>query len=247
MASNSAVGAAPAGVVLIVSKDNTAAQQLAGAMKQLAITPEFCAELTAVQGLLNTRKFEAVVLDLEMGAETLGFLDTIRQSRSNRTAVTFTISSGEDQLKSSFKAGANFVLRRPLSVESTTRILKIAYGLIVRERRRYFRYAISIPVALRPSALAELNAETVNISEGGVAVKTISQLNSGTQADVSFVLPGTSAPFSSKSVVCWRERQQLGLQFLSPPPEQLSVLQAWLSMRLEESLPQGVVDKFRNR
>jgi len=40
-------------------------------------------------------------------------------------------------------------LEGPLSPSSVRRTLKAAYGLIVRERLRYFRGAISIPAAIR--------------------------------------------------------------------------------------------------
>ena len=38
----------------------------------------------------------------------------------------------------------------------------------------------------------------------------------------------------------------MGLQFVSISPQLESELQEWLSRRLEESLPEAVVDRFRN-
>jgi hypothetical protein len=41
--------------------------------------------------------------------------------------------------------------------------------MIVRERRRYFRYPISVPAAASKKGELEILGETVNVSERGVA------------------------------------------------------------------------------
>src|SRR5207244_4856923 len=85
-----------------------------------------------------------------------------------------------------FAAGSNFVLERPLSAISVGRTLKAAYGLIIRERLRYFRCPISIPAAIREQEAGEIRCQAVNIREGGMAVISSVHFNSGMQVTLLF-------------------------------------------------------------
>ena len=126
-----------------------------------------------LRSLLNQHKFEAVVVDLQLGAQANAILERIRLSTWNRTAVLFTISDTDAETASAFKAGSNFVLKRPLSLTAIDRSLKVAYGLIVRERRRYFRCPVEIPAKICKLAIPEIHGQTVNISEGGFAIASL--------------------------------------------------------------------------
>jgi ActR/RegA family two-component response regulator len=231
--------------VLVVSNDAVTIQQLSESMQQLAMSPEVCAEVLTALGLLNRRKFEAVIVDLRLGDQASAVVEKVRLSPANRTAVIFTISDGDAETASAFKAGSNFVLRRPLSLTSIDRSLKVAYGLIVREHRRYFRYPVEIPATICGPAKAEIHGQTLNISEGGIAITTPVSLETGIRVQVEFTLPGHESRFAVGAAVCWCKERYLGLQFTSLSPHLSSELQEWLARRLEESLPPSVADKFR--
>jgi len=239
---------APSGSVgntLLVSNDAATIQQLVQSMQQLAMSPEICVEVPAALALLNHRKFEAVMVDLQLGEQAKTVLDQVRLSASNRTAVTFTISNSATETAIAFAAGSSFVLERPLSTTSISRTLKAAYGLIVRERRRYFRCPVEIPATVRREGGPEVHCRTVNISEGGMAVSTSVPLRLGLQVQVQFTLPGQQSQLAAESSIRWWETGHLGLQFLSLFSEQRSELQEWLSRRLEQNLPESVAEKFR--
>ncbi|HEV8047042.1 MAG TPA: PilZ domain-containing protein [Terriglobales bacterium] len=231
--------------VLIVSNDKVTIAQLNQSMAKLAMSPEICAEIPTALGLLNSRKFEAVTVDFKLGAQANAIIEKIRLSPSNRTAVIFAISDSDAETAAAYKAGSNFVLRRPLTPDSIDRNMKVAYGLIVRERRRYFRCPVEIPALIsRPDA--EIRGKTVNISEGGIAISTAVPLGPGINVQVEFTLPGHQSRFVVGAAVCWCKDTYLGLQFTSLSPQVSSELQEWLARRLEESLPSSVTDKFRN-
>jgi len=231
--------------VLIVSNDKVTIAQLNQSMAKLAMSPEICAEIPTALGLLNSRKFEAVTVDFKLGAQANAIIEKIRLSPSNRTAVIFAISDSDAETAAAYKAGSNFVLRRPLTPDSIDRNMKVAYGLIVRERRRYFRCPVEIPALIsRPDA--EIRGKTVNISEGGIAISTAVPLGPGINVQVEFTLPGHQPRFVVGAAVCWCKDTYLGLQFTSLSPQVSSELQEWLARRLEESLPSSVTDKFRN-
>ncbi len=233
------------GSALVVSNDAATIKQLAASMQQLAMSPEVRFEVPTALDLLNQRKFEAVVVDLQLGDHAKAILEKIRLSPSNRTAVLFTISDSDAETAVAFKAGTNFVLRRPLSRASIDRSLKVAYGLIVRERRRYFRCPVEMPAEISGPGIPPVHGKTLNISEGGVAINTSLSLKPGVQVKVQFTLPNGEIHVEAEATVCWSKEGYLGFQFTSLSPQLTSELQEWLSQRLEESLPESVADKFR--
>src|SRR5208282_4134783 len=94
-----------------------------------------------------------------------------------------------------FAEHTGFVFERPLSTQSIRRTLKPAYGLILRERRRYFRYPVAIAVTIRRRNTPEVRCYSVNISEGGMAVSTSVPLSAGEEVQVQFTLPDHKVPF----------------------------------------------------
>jgi ActR/RegA family two-component response regulator len=197
-------------------------------------------------GLLNRRKFDAVIVDLQLGEQSGMILDEVHLSTSNRTAVTFGISNNDADATAAFRRKSQFVFERPLSAESIHKTLRPAYGLILRERRRYFRYPLSIPVIIQRENMQEVRCNSVNISGGGMALSTHVPLVPGESVRVQFTLPHHEAPVVvAESTICWSKTGHLGVRFVSVSDEQKSELQVWLSQKLEETLPEFVAEQFR--
>ena len=232
------------GLALLVSADPVTIQQFSYALQELSIAPDVCREVPAATGLLNRRKFDAVIVDLQLGEQAGLILDEVHLSPSNRTAVTFAIS-GSDAEDAAFRKRSQFVFERPLSRESICNTLKPAYGLILRERRRYFRCPVSMSVVILRRTMPEVRCPSLNISEGGMAVSTFVPLIVGEDVEVQFTLPGHQFPFSAQSKVCWWKTGHLGVRFMPLSQEQKSELQGWLSRKLEQILPEEVAGKFR--
>jgi ActR/RegA family two-component response regulator len=232
------------GVVLLVSDDRVAIEQLSESMRRFALIPEQCPDAFSALARLKRSKFEAVVVDFRLGSQVEDVIEGVRQSDSNNHAVVFTVSDNEVEAAEAFEFGSTFVLRRPLSAASIDLTLKAAYGLIVRERRRYFRCPITFPVAIARGAMQTIQSQTVNISEGGMSVIAAAQVGQSEQIKLQFVLPGDEFEFELGAMVRWADELRLGLQFLSS--RQTPKLQEWLSSRLEESIPKSVKDKFLN-
>jgi DNA-binding NtrC family response regulator len=153
-------------LALLASADPVTIQQFSDALQELSILPNVCRDVSTAIDLLNCSKFEAVIVDFRLGELSGLILDEVRLSPSNRTAVTFAISSNDGEAAVAVRKGSGFVFERPLSKESIRRILKPAFGLILRERRRYFRCPVSIPVSIRRRTMPLVRCDTVNISEG---------------------------------------------------------------------------------
>jgi ActR/RegA family two-component response regulator len=230
---------------LLVSVDPVTIQQFSHALQKLSITPDVCREVPAAIGLLNSRKFEAVIVDFQLGAQSGLILDEVHLSTSNRTAVTFGIGDTDAAATSAFRQKSQFVFQRPLSAQSIHKTLRPAFGLILRERRRYFRYPISLSVIIQRQSRQEVRCNSVNISGGGMALSTQVPLVPGENVRVQFTLPDHEAPVLAESTICWSKTGHLGVRFASISEEHKSELQTWLSQKLEQVLPEFVADQFR--
>ena len=233
------------GLALLVSADPVTIGKFSLALEEFSLFPDVCRGMLASIRLLNRRRFEAVIVDLQLGEECGRILDEVRVSPSNRTVVTFAIGGSDVNVTASFRRRTSFVFERPVSMHSIRSTLKPAYGLILRERRRYFRCPASIPVTVLTNNMPEVRCHSVNISEGGMALRSVVPFSLGEEVQVQFTLPGRKIPFSVKSTVCWLKSSLLGVRFVSLPSEHKSELQGWLARKLEEGLPDVVASQFR--
>ena len=159
-----------------------------------------------------------------LGNQATHFLEQVRGSASNRTAIT----SSSAETTYALKAGSSFALERPLTPDSIRHTLKAAYGLIVRERRRYFRYPISAPATTSRKGESEVFGRTVNISERGVALSTSAPLMPGTEVTIQFTLTNPQLAITADCKVCWHnDKAQSGLLFLFLPSNLSSELHGW--------------------
>ena len=245
---NAAAPAATAaiGSVLLVCSDAGTIKLVSASVQQLAMFPEVYVEVGEALSVMNRRKYEAVIVDLQIGNQARTILEKVRLSPSNRTAVIFAISDSDEETAGAFKEGSNFVMRRPLSPSSVERTLKVAYGMIVRERRRYFRCPVEIAAAIKSADMPVVHGRTLNISEGGMAINTSLSLKPGLPVTVQFTLPDHTNRFEVDATVCWSKEGYLGFQFTSLSAQLTSELQEWLARQLEETFPESVADKFRS-
>lgn len=239
--------AGAAATALIVCKDARARQLVTESLQPLAIRSEICDDVFAAARLLDKQKFEAVIVDLQLGEGAVLVMEQLRFSRANRTAVTFAIAAEDRTHAPRIKLDSTFVLPRPLSADSISQILRAAYGLVVRERRRYFRCPLAVPAFVRAQQPEEFLCQTVNISEGGVAISTRTMPDPELSTAVRFSLPERSGQLFSETKVCWRGQEGLvGLEFQSLAAPQKSELQEWLARKLDETLPENVAALFRS-
>jgi hypothetical protein len=243
---NRSASLAPSPIVgraLLVTSDAAVAQQLKSGLSKFAISVEICPEPAAAGPLINTRKFEAIVVDLIGGEFALDFFEKVRLSPSNQNSVTFAVADPKVEVR----VKSNFVLHKPLTEAALAGTLKAALGLIIRDYRRYFRCPVAIPVTVKTEA-TEVACETLNISEGGLALTTIVVLNPNSRARLRFSLPEESIPFDLEAEVCWCDNKgRAGLEFWEMSPEDRQRLQAWLSRTIEKGLPDSVARFFEKQ
>jgi DNA-binding response OmpR family regulator len=221
---------------LLVSADIQTIDTLCYYMGKLAMHVDVCSDFTSATRKLCHAKYEAIVVDFKDAPAALELLKKSREMTSHKAAVVIAILNGNDEMPSAFRAGASFVLVKPVSPAVLVRTLKVSYPLMVNERRRYFRCPVQIPVQVYAGSRPDFIATSVNISELGIALTNSAVLRVGETVVLRLTLadPQVSAKLSAE--VCWRDDAgAAGLQFVAVPMQVKEQLIAWLSARLEES------------
>jgi len=185
---------------VLVSSDYATMNAVSGGVKKYGAKFILAPTAEAARDCLNRRKIDGVFVDLEVPG-ALGVMEAIRKGTSNSKAVIFACVTDAKENTHTLSAGANFLLRKPLNEDSIALHITISKELLERERRRYFRHAVNIPVILKDGEV-EQHARLTNVSEGGMAVRTAKALRHSSVIDFEFDLsPG--ACVSGKGQVAW--------------------------------------------
>jgi hypothetical protein len=134
---------------------------------------------------LSTEKFDACVVRLGSQAQTI--LESARGSRSNSRMVIYGLGGTLKDTMQLARYGLNAVFQEPLERPAALKLVKATQMLVLHEFRRYVR----IPVMTEVSVAAgekHFNATSVELSSGGMSLKTPIELTTGTTVEISFAL-----------------------------------------------------------
>jgi DNA-binding response OmpR family regulator len=222
---------------LVVSRDPDTLRVLRSALGKLDVTVEVCTGTEAASEILAAKKFDAIIIDCDDMHGGIGVLQQVRKERSNKTSVTFAILNGVTDVRTVFQMGAGFVLQKPITITNALRSFHAAYGLMHRERRRYFRLPVEIPVTLTFGRSQEIKVTASNLSEGGMAVQGATSLPSEV-VRVQFALPGTDITLSPKAELAWSDASgRGGIRFLELTANAREQLENWLLQKMEQREP----------
>jgi DNA-binding response OmpR family regulator len=227
---------------LLISRDGALLGVLRPTLDKISVRIEVCSESETGLGLLTKRKFDAVIIDCDdlQGGGTV--LRDLRKTPSNSKSVAFAVLNGKTTTQEAFQCGANFVLQKPLTTLHATRCFNAALNFMVRERRRYFRYPVEIPVHLKVPQGPELTATSTNLSEGGMAMRIGGQLLKDTVAALRFTLPASNTALELKGQIAWSDgRGRTGIRFVEVPQSSQYQLDKWLTDRLQSEMPQHLL------
>src|SRR5208282_2776752 len=143
-----------------------------------------------------------------------------------------------EEMPSAFRAGASFVLVKPLSPTVLMRTLRVSYPLMVNEKRRSFRCPVQVPVYVALGDQPEFMATSINISEVGIALTGSTGLQVGDRVALRLTLPHTQTAAKITAEVCWCDPAgQAGMEFVHVTATVKEQVVSWLAARLEEFLP----------
>jgi CheY-like chemotaxis protein len=221
---------------LLVSRDSEVVRLLQATLEKLSIGVEVSAAARTGNEVLTSSKYDAVIIDcddLQGGTEVLRHL---RQTASNKSSVSFAILNGKTTTQQAFEMGANFVLQKPLTTSTTLRCFNTALNFMERERRRYFRCPVELPVVLHLGQGAPRKAVATNLSEGGMAIHVEGDIPRQPISKIQFTLPGSKTAIDSKGEIAWSDGVgRAGIRFAEMPDSSRQLLEGWILRRLEQS------------
>jgi CheY-like chemotaxis protein len=218
---------------LAITRDQESVAVLRHALEQLSTSLEVCRGTNSGEAVLQSEKFDGVIVDCDDLQGGIELLQHLRRTASNRTSVCFAMLNGSTT-KTAFEMGANFVLQKPLVPIATLRCFSAAFGQMTREKRRYFRVPVEMSVKMLFETGNEVRASATNISEGGMAVTFRDPLPNCPIRLVQFTLPTTGNTLQTKADLAWADGSgHAGLRFLNLTQLSREHLERWLSTRME--------------
>lgn len=216
---------------VLVSGDYATLTTLSGGIKKYGAKFIVVPTAEAARDCLNRRKIDGVFVDTAVPG-ALAIIEGIRKGASNSKVVIFACVKSSREYTETLSAGANFLLRKPLGEDSIALHITIAKELLERERRRYFRHSLNLPVNLT-DAQGIQHARMTNLSEGGMAVRLIRPLRPSAVVDFEFGLP-VGATISGKGQVTWVNTEgSAGLVLQIFRGTAKAQLEAWLAAQDE--------------
>jgi DNA-binding response OmpR family regulator len=223
---------------LLISRDAALLAVLRPTLEKIAVSVEVCSGIQTGNELLGKRKFDAVIVDCDDMQGGGDVLQSMRKSQSNSSSVVFAVLNGKTTTQEAFHLGANFVLQKPLTPLNATRCFNAALSFMVRERRRYFRHPVEMPVKFSFAEGLELSATATNVSEGGMAIRFSGKLPRDAEAQLNFTLPGSNTSLELRAKIAWVDGAgHAGIRFVGVPQSSQFQLDRWLTERLQSEMP----------
>ncbi len=203
-------------------------------LERLSIDVEICQEARKATEILISEKFDAIIVDCDDLQGGLEVLQGLRVTPSNKSSVAFAVLNGhKTTTQEAFGMGANFVLQKPITALNASRCFHAALNFMMRERRRYYRQPLRVPVTMILGD-SQKQATTTNISEGGMAILLHQALPKDAAPRVKFTLPHTHQSMEIETQIAWADlKGHAGLRFLNVPQSSQERLDQWLSQQLE--------------
>ena len=214
---------------LVVCPDQDSASVLMLILSELGMAAEHTPSISRGIELLDSQRFDAIILDYRADQNSEEFLAHLRQSAKNRVSMLIAVVDSEFNARPVFGLGANFVLYRPLSSERTRMSLRAARGLMRRERRRAPRTPVHSTANIVYPGGPELNAVLTDLSDGGTSFHTTNRLPSACKVYFEFALPGQQQVVRLSGEVAWQDASgRTGIRFLDVPQASRRLMQIWL-------------------
>lgn len=220
---------------LLLSQDLDVVRILRPTLEKLSIQVEVCQEAKKASEILSTEKFDAVIVDCDDLTGGVEVLQQLRATNSNKSSVAFAVLNGKKTTtQQAFGMGVNFVLQKPVTGLNAARCFNAALNFMERERRRYYRHPVEMPVTVVLNE-KKWDAKSTNISEGGMAIVTSQALPKNGNPHLQFALPEGKVVLDVESKIAWSDAKgRVGFRFVNLPQSSQELLEQWLNEQMEK-------------
>jgi DNA-binding response OmpR family regulator len=180
-------------------------------------------------------KIDALIVDCDLNGSGQ-FFHELRQGAPRSTTVPLVIMGNPRGRRDMETTGAMFAFDKPISVEQAVRTLSAARNLILDGRLRYHRVGADVAVTLKGRKQRNVEAQLINLSQGGVQVRVDSGIDAGDLLRASFslpgYLPGADCEIKTEVEVAWADqRGNVGIRFVKLAESMENTLRLWLAQQ----------------
>jgi hypothetical protein len=211
----------------LVGLDDSSRILLAECFRQFGIETVVVSSNAAER--LRQEKFGACVLRLGPGAAAV--MEAARSSPSNSRMVIYGVGGNAQEAMRFSKYGINALFQEPVERPAAFKLVRATHLLVLHEFRRYARIPVMTEVFLVGADGLRLTATSIEVSCGGMSLKSADDLPIGSSVEVSFALL-TLPRVWVRSVVSWRKGKSFGLHFDAADDRRQKVKE-WIDAYLE--------------
>lgn len=230
---------------LLVSKDDSATELLSRVLASFGVAVERFSEPEIALHRLGEQRFDSLIVDFDEPETARQLLQAVLEPKA-ATKVTIALLSEESGVREVLKAGAKFILPKPLKADDVSASLRAATALLRRERRRSLRVPVQAPVEISLSGGDQIEGIMLDLSQTGMDVLAAQPLHPAGLIGVRFTLPDGSLEVDAHAEVAWANPNgHSGVRFLDLSPAQCENLKAWvlanaLDVPLDDAEPVSV-------
>ena len=177
---------------------------------------------------LHKERFEACVLSMRNDPGAV--MEMVRNSRSNSHSILYAVGGNAQQAMRYSKYGINAMFEEPLERPATLKLVRGTHMLVLHEFRRYVR----IPIMTEVSVVGDghrFTASSIEMSSGGMSVKSPELVKVGANVEVSFSLL-TLPRVNVRGAVSWQKAKSFGVRFDTGDDRRQKV-RVWINSYLE--------------
>jgi PilZ domain len=180
---------------------------------------------------LSKSKVDALIVDCDLNG-TSHFLRELQRDQRRANTVPLVIMGRPHSRADLDATGALFAFEKPISVEQAVRTLSAARNMILDGRLRYHRAGLEVPVTLSANRHARIEGQLINISQGGLQIRTVDAVETTRPLRVTFELPGTNSALKAQAEIAWQDqRGNVGIRFVKVAPSVQRSLRLWLAQQ----------------
>lgn len=233
---------------VVVGSDPAVFDSVLPCLKELGIAPSVYTHPVSALQTLTRQKIDAFFVDRETDPE-LSVLRRMRTSPSSWAAVGFAIVPERKSVSEASRV-ADFVMDKPLTPVSINRAVRAAYGIMLNERKRYFRHSVQLPIHVTDSTYRKFVGQTINVSKTGIAVECTAPVAARDTVQLEFQLPDTGHKLSCKAQIIWTaDHAKAGLAFTEMKSADRERLTGWIEEEFYRlcQLPAPKIPAVRSR
>jgi CheY-like chemotaxis protein len=222
---------------LILCQEDETRDPVQQVLYKLGVESCFCPDVERARESLASRKADLVIVDCDDVSQGAQFLKGLRQAPDNRPVVSLAILNRRTTPAEAFRAGANLIVEKPISMRLLEMIVRASLGEMLQEQRRSFRHAVAMPVTLSLESGQQVRATAINLSNEGMKIQASTPVPDHKPVQVHFFLPETKVGIQASGLVTWADlRGRAGIKFVEVQGQFRNFFENWLRSRFEQWL-----------